>query len=87
MIGMTAFRRMSHGFAGLAGRHGGEGRPADDGKIKAPPSAGRMWLVGLMFLHVATGEEPALPGKNAEFSMIAAPSLVSTRLGDVHDGT
>ena len=87
MMGMTAFRRMSHGFAGLAGRHGGGGRPTDYGKIKAPPSAGRMWLVGLMLWHVTTLERLALPGKNAVFSMVKAPSHVSTQLGDVHDGT
>jgi len=70
--------------------HVGMGAQADqptEGKIKAPPSAGRMWLVGLTFLHVATGERPALPGKSAVLSTARAPSLVSTRPGDVHDGT
>ena len=63
MMGMTAFRRLSHDFAGLAGRHGGGSRPTDYGKIKAPTSVGRMWLVGLTFWHVATGERLALQAK------------------------
>jgi len=35
MMGMTAFRRLSHGFAGLAVKHGGGGRPADGGQDKS----------------------------------------------------
>jgi len=85
MMGMTAFRSISNDFAGWAVRRGGGGRPTDYGKIKAPPSAGRMWLVGLTFLHVATGERLALPGKSSVFSTIRAPSPDSMRLRDGHD--
>jgi hypothetical protein len=67
MMGMTAFRSMSHDFAGSAVRHGGTGRLTDYGKIRAPPSAGRMCLVGLTFLHVAALERLALPIKSATF--------------------
>jgi len=87
MMGTTAFCRMSHDFADWAVRHGGRGRPTDYGKIKAPPSAGRMWLVGLTFLRVAALERLALPGKSDVFSTITAPSLNSMQLGDGHNGT
>jgi len=35
MMGLTAFRRLSHDVSGLAGRHGGGGRPTDGGQDKS----------------------------------------------------
>jgi len=45
MSGMTAFRRMSHGCAGLARWHGGTGRPTDGGQDKSA-AFGRAHVVG-----------------------------------------
>ncbi len=58
-----------------------------DGKGKAPPPAGRLWLVGLTFLNAAGIERLALPAIYAVFSLMKAPSPNPIRLGDVHDRT
>ena len=45
MIGMAAFRRLSHDFAGLTAGMGGGGRPTDGGQDKSA-AYGRAHMVG-----------------------------------------
>jgi hypothetical protein len=46
MTGLGLLRTHSQVGVGSAGRHLAEGNRPTDGKRKAPPPAGRKWLVG-----------------------------------------
>ena len=50
------------------------GNPTTDGKIKAPPSVGRMWLVGLEIFGTSAIRPAGAFAKRSTISMLRAPS-------------
>src|SRR5216684_1709935 len=80
MIGMKAFRAISHEFACLAVRHDGAGTRPHDGKGKAPPSAGRRWLVGLSYFAISSHHPAGASKRNTKhFSTLSAITILAHR--------
>jgi hypothetical protein len=74
-----ALCRISPRASGSVGTEFGAAEPAaEDGKIKAPPLGGRMWLVGLVILNVARPGRLAQSSQTSTNSTIRPPSRSKT---------
>src|SRR5260370_37781612 len=59
---------------------GAEGARPHDGKGKAPPSAGRRWLVGLGYFAISSHHPAGASGRNTKhFSTLSAIAILAHR--------